>query len=735
MSEENFEDEKELSVQEGISESGVTDNTIVNDNTNNTNNTNGFVTLVLRDNANSHTLFGENTLEKILQLLATEKDVFTYDKIAERLGKEVDNIKQAINRKREYFDIKRPNGKICHAYLSRMAVDEITLRVNRLTEQLREKKEFENEQKSNKNQKENLLNESKKFFELYKKDFGESIKKGSNVINIDFIKLSEFSDNLADEVLCNPERTISIIEQGIEECSSLIKNVRVRILSIPNKFSIEQVRSKNVNELISLTGRVITLSDIRPQCVNASFECPSCGCILSVLQLDKRLTEPKRCSCGRRGGFKLISKEMVDTARLILEDLQEKTDNPHAKRINCFLKEDLLSEKNIKLYMPGNEVEVTGVLKEVPIELKTGGISTRFDLAVEVNSVYQSNEEVTIEKLTEEEVNEIKELSNKICLNGLDEITESFAPEVYGYDYIKKSIILQLASKKNEVGKNKKRNKPNILLIGDPGIAKTVLGEFAVEITNGARKSVGGSASAIGFTGAVVRDEYSGGWSLEPGAFVLAKDFFLLDELNNVKDEDKPRLQEALSENTITIDKATIHTKLSAPAGVLATANPVHGFFNEGEDITQQFALTPSLINRFDLVFAMKDLVDKDTDEKIAKKMNERERNVLKTKYDKEFLRKFFIYIKEQKNPEMDLKTDNKLSKIYAYLRKYKTTSLNINPRVHLAFLQLCKASAKIRLSTQVDEKDIEVALSVLNKSYFKTPEYSTLKRDFGNLD
>jgi DNA replicative helicase MCM subunit Mcm2 (Cdc46/Mcm family) len=45
---------------------------------------------------------------------------------------------------------------------------------------------------------------------------------------------------------------------------------------------------------------------------SAKFECPSCGTVLTVLQVDKKFREPTRCSCGRRGGFKVISKELIE---------------------------------------------------------------------------------------------------------------------------------------------------------------------------------------------------------------------------------------------------------------------------------------------------------------------------------------------------------------------------------------------------------------------------------------
>src|SRR4030042_642496 len=107
-------------------------------------------------------------------------------------------------------------------------------------------------------------------------------------------------------------------EKKSEDLIIEVKNPRVRLSSLPEtQFEkIRNIRAKHLNHLISIEGIVRQASDVRPQVVNAKFECPSCGTIISVLQIEKRFQEPSRCSCGRRGGFRLISKDMVDTQRL-----------------------------------------------------------------------------------------------------------------------------------------------------------------------------------------------------------------------------------------------------------------------------------------------------------------------------------------------------------------------------------------------------------------------------------
>jgi hypothetical protein len=50
------------------------------------------------------------------------------------------------------------------------------------------------------------LLEAKNFFNVYKEDLGESIRKQSNVVFLDFIKLSEFSRVLSEELITSSRR-------------------------------------------------------------------------------------------------------------------------------------------------------------------------------------------------------------------------------------------------------------------------------------------------------------------------------------------------------------------------------------------------------------------------------------------------------------------------------------------------------------------------------------------------
>ena len=410
---------------------------------------------------------------------------------------------------------------------------------------------MEGEEKSNKAKNEELIIEAKAFFDLYKKEVGQSLRKGDNVISIDFMQLSEFSNKLSEEILSHPEEALRLIEVAIEE-SGLVKNVRVRLTNLPKtqEIKVRNIRSRHLNELVVIEGIIRQASDVRPQVVNAKFECPSCGTIISVLQMEKKFREPSRCSCGRRGGFKLLSKEMVDTQRLVTEEVPESLlGGEQPKRINIFVKEDLVEPKMEEKTTPGSRIKVIGILKEVPVPLSTGGLSTRFELAIEANNLIPLEETFEELDISEKEEEEILELSKDPQV--FDKFAKSITPSVWGYEEIKRSLVLQLFSgvKKIHADGQKSRGDIHILLIGDPGVAKSVTLDFMAKISPKGRYVVGKSASGAGLTATVVRDEYLRGWSLEAGAMVLAnKGLVCIDELEKMDPNDRSSMHEAMEQ-------------------------------------------------------------------------------------------------------------------------------------------------------------------------------------------
>jgi len=587
---------------------------------------------------------------------------------------------------------------------------------------------------------EELLIEAKNFLDNYKKEIGKSIRSGTNVIQIEFQKLSEFSNIISDELLKNPEETFRILEIGLDELG-LVSNSRVRLIDLPDGhlIKIRNIRSRDLNSLIVVEGIVRQASDVRPQVVNSKFECPSCGTIISVLQMEKKFREPSRCSCGRRGGFKLLTKEMVDTQRLVIEESPESlSGGEQPKRINVFLKEDLVEPRMEEKTTPGSRVMVIGILKEVPVPLQTGGLSTRFEIAIEANNLIPLEETFDELKISDEDESQIIEMAQDPKI--FWKLARSIAPSIFGYEEIKQSLVLQLFGgvKKIHADGSKSRGDIHILLVGDPGVAKSVTLTFMASISPKGRYVVGKSASGAGLTATVVRDEFLRGWSLEAGAIVLAnKGLVCIDELEKMDPGDRSAMHEAMEQQTVTISKANVQASLRAETSVLAAANPKFGRFDPYQPIGQQIDIPPTLINRFDVIFTLRDIPDKDKDEAIATHVLSEHKNEGESMMiDKLLFRKYVAYAKQRVKPLLTDKAINEIKNFYVTLRNSPVSSesatrpIPISARQLGALIRMSEASAKIKLREEVTIEDAKIAIDLM-KYYLMQVGYDYESKTF----
>ena len=590
--------------------------------------------------------------------------------------------------------------------------------------------------------KEDLIIEAKNFLDFNKKEIGEKIKReiNVNVVFVDFMKLTEFSNKLSDEILSNPEEVLRLVELAIEE-SGLVNNVRVRLYNLPKSqdMKVRTIRSRNLNELIVVEGIIRQASDVRPQVVNAKFECPSCGTLLSILQMDKKFREPSRCSCGRKGGFRLLSKEMVDTQRLVIEESPESlSGGEQPKRINVFVKEDLVEPKMEEKTTPGSRIKIIGILKEVPVPLQTGGLSTRFELAIEANNIIPLEETFEELDISEEDERQILELSTDPKI--LDNLARSIAPSIWGYEEIKKSLVLQLFGgvRKIHADGQKSRGDIHILLIGDPGVAKSQMLNFIASISPKGRYVVGKSTSGAGLTATVVRDEYLRGWSLEAGAMVLAnKGLVCIDELEKMDPNDRSAMHEAMEQQTITVSKANVQATLRAETSVLAAANPKFGRFDPNQPIAQQIDLPPTLINRFDIIFTLRDIPDREKDERIADHvLHEHRKEGESMLIPRELFRKYVAYAKQRVKPELTDEAVDEIKRFYIELRNRPVAiegglrPIPISARQLQALIRMSEASAKMRLSKKVTKEDAKRAIDIM-KYYLMQVGYDYESKTF----
>ena len=161
-----------------------------------------------------------------------------------------------------------------------------------------------------------------------------------------------------------------------------------------------------------------------------------------------------------------------------------------------------------------------------------------------------------------------------------EKMARSISPEIYGLVDEKKALLLQLVggvTRKMQDGMSI-RGDINILLIGDPGVAKSQLLRYISSVSPRGVYTTGKGSSGVGLTASIVRDNISKDVLLEGGALVLADmGICAIDEFDKMDETDRTAIHEVMEQQTVSIAKAGITTTLNARTSVLAAANPKWG--------------------------------------------------------------------------------------------------------------------------------------------------------------
>ncbi|MBD3155684.1 MAG: AAA family ATPase [Candidatus Aenigmarchaeota archaeon] len=562
------------------------------------------------------------------------------------------------------------------------------------------------------------------------KDLAKAVSRGEKSLQVDFTNLDKFNPQLADAILENPDENLDLINKSVEEIDFPKKQpVNIRFLNLPENTNIRirNLRSEHIGKFLTLDGIVKRASEVRPEISEIVFECQECGQRLKVIQdkKSKKITYPTRCDCGNRRNFKTIEEKLYDARWIAIEEPFEMTTGERPSEIMVYLKEDLVSPKNRNKTEPGNKVKVFGVLKEIPRTTSHGKKTRQMDILVDANNFEVSEEEWEEIEITPEEEKKIEKFANDPKI--YDKLMSSLAPTMYGLDMIKLSIVLQLFGGTPHLLSDgtRTRGDVHILLIGDPSVGKSQLLKLASEMMPRGKYVSGKGVTGAGLTASVVKDEkFMGGWVLEAGALVLANNSLVsIDEFEKMGKEDQVAMHEALSLQTVSIAKASIVATLPSRTAVLAGANPKLSRFDPYIPVREQINIPETLLSRFDLKFALRDVPDAQRDEKIVDHILDSRHfraDEIVPEIDTSFLKKYIAHAKKNCRPKLSEEAGKRLKEFYIDLRGKATTEespVPITLRQYEGLIRLSEASAKVRLSNKVDEEDAKRAINIMKYS------------------
>lgn len=335
---------------------------------------------------------------------------------------------------------------------------------------------------------------------------------------------------------------LDVVLAGFEEYKNIKEEIHVRITDLPITEHISELRLTHLNALVKVTGVVTRRSGVFPQLRYAKYDCARCGFIMGPYYQDVNtvIRVPSCTNCLSKGPFTINSQETVYRNYQKIT-LQESPGSVPPGRLPRH-KEVILLWDLVDSCRPGEEVEIIGIYRNnYDISLNTKQGFPVFSTVIEANHVTRAKDTAhNILNITESDLKNIIKLSKDP--NIVKRLIKSIAPSIWGHEDVKTALALAMFGGvfKNPKGKHRIRGDINVLLVGDPGTAKSQLLKYIEKTAHRAIYTSGQGASAVGLTATVRKDPITREWSLEGGALVMAdRGVCLIDEFDKMNDKDR----------------------------------------------------------------------------------------------------------------------------------------------------------------------------------------------------
>ena len=557
---------------------------------------------------------------------------------------------------------------------------------------------------------------------------------GAVSIVVDYFDLDSFNSELTKLLVDKPDEMLEAFNEAAfsllydlhrSYAEEIKDRLKVRIGNYTVQRGLREITADVIDKLISVSGMVVRSSEVKPQGKRIGYKCTNCSRINSV-ELKKLVAKkPVKCvECGEKD-FEIDpeSSLFTDFQMVRLQELPEELPAgqlPHYIEVTIF--GDLVDKCR-----PGDRIMLTGIVRIEQEQLSPQMKSNIFRLRMEGNNIEYlggragSKDDRSVERvaISAEDEKRITAIASKP--DAYSKLIASFAPHIYGQEVYKEAILLLIVgsvTKKLEDGSTR-RGDINILLVGDPGTAKSEMLKFAAKIAPRGLYTSGRGSTAAGLTAAVIRDK-SGIMMLEAGAVVLGdQGLVCIDEFDKIKPEDRSALHEVMEQQTCSVAKGGIVATLNARTSILSAANPMYGKYDPYKNITENVNLPVPLLTRFDLIFIVRDVPEKDKDNLIASHILEIHKDVehaAKPAIDIDLFAKYLTYARRGE-PTLTAEAIDIIRGYYMEMRRAESEGMiTVTPRQLEGLVRLATARARLLLKSNVEAEDAQRAIYLVGE-------------------
>ncbi|HET6779625.1 MAG TPA: minichromosome maintenance protein MCM [Nitrososphaera sp.] len=576
---------------------------------------------------------------------------------------------------------------------------------------------------------------------------------GAQSLIVDYIDLDSYNPLLAKEITHKPDEYLEAFNEAVLSVlreihpdyeQEIHEKIRVRIGNYTVQKGLREINADLINKLVSISGMVVRSSEVKPLAKKVAYKCTNCNTVTEAQLKGLVMKKPVKCTACSEKELEMDPENslFIDFQMVRLQELPE--DLP-AGQLPHYIEVTVMSDL-VDQCRPGDRIILTGIIRIEQEQLAPQTKTSLFRLRMEGNNIEYlggragSKDTRYIERImiSTEDERQIRTIASKP--DAYEKLIASFAPHIYGHEPIKEAILLLIVgsvTKRLEDGSTR-RGDINVLLVGDPGTAKSEMLKFTAKIAPRGLYTSGRGSTAAGLTAAVIRDK-SGIMMLEAGAVVLGdQGIVCIDEFDKIKPEDRSALHEVMEQQTCSVAKGGIVATLNARTSILSASNPIYGKYDPYKNITENVNLPVPLLTRFDLIFIVRDSPDKEKDNLVASHILEIHRDseqAARPAIDIDLFSKYLSYAK-QIEPALTPEAIDIVRSYYMDMRRIESEGMiTVTPRQLEGLIRLASARARLLLKDLVDAEDAQRAIYLVDQMMRTAGvDVNTGKTDFGVL-